>query len=242
MKMKHICHILPILLALVAGCAHNELFRTETGEMKPLSAWTLEDVVGTNYVVTVEGDNMVITGRTNDTIRLDISGGFPIVTVSGTVIYRDSCGQVLQLAQYREGQLHGIVLEWNGGCACTPAPARLYQKSTYRNGQPVGVRTWWYRSGRPWGVARYDSSGESSINTVWYENGNRMYHGRFIREHTPDGVHTNWYENGSLENIQYWKAGSVIKELTPEEITREQSPASDSETRADGAAFGTPEE
>jgi antitoxin component YwqK of YwqJK toxin-antitoxin module len=191
--------------------------------MKKPSLWTLRDAVPTDYVVTQEGDNMVIKGKEEGTVQLDISGGFPIVKVTGTVIYRDHCGEVKQLAQFRNGELHGIVLDWMG-CACTPAQGHLYEKRTYRHGKPVGIRTWWYRSGQLWGIARYDSTGEASLNTVWYENGNRMYHGRFIREHTPDGVHTNWHKDGTLESVQRWEAGRLVETLEKGTEQREQSP------------------
>ena len=223
--MKPIYYVLPIFVASLVGCAHNELFRTAGGETKPPRALTLEDVVPTEYAVTFEGDNVVITGKAQDTVQLDIAGGFPVVQVTGTVIYRDHGGDVKQIAQYRNGRLDGLVLEWTG-CACTPAGGHLYQKTTYRNGRRVGIRTRWYRSGHPWGVARYDSSGVTSLNTVWWENGNKMYEGRF-RGETPEGVHTNWNEDGTLRDIQQWQDGKVIKTITTDENRREQTPPGD---------------
>ena len=218
--MKRLYYLLLILIVAVEGCVRNELVCTSTGDMKPLRALTVEDVIPTEYAVTFEGDNIVITGKTRETIQLDITGGFPLVRVTGTVIYRDHGGDVIQIAQYRNGRLHGIVLEWTG-CACTPAGGHLYQKTTYQDGRPVGVRTWWYPSGRPWGESRYDSSGKTSVNTVWWENGNKMYEGRYDGV-IPEGVHTNWNQDGSLRDIEHWRDGDVVRRITPEEYQREQ--------------------
>jgi TonB family protein len=115
-----------------------------------------------------------------------------------------------------------------GGWLSYYSDGLLADSTVYDNGNPVGARTSWYRTGYMRDSGNYDPDG-SGLHIAWFDNGNPSAAGRYAPGYKRSGKWQYFYKAGGLSATEiYDNAGRLqTKHFFDEKGTMQNDTAND---------------